>query len=81
MPQVPPDNLWWHRLDPGANRHYSIHQKGGRMEQNEEMGWGDDWFAQPWDEEEYEADPEREWERVTWVEDLLVPLDSIESVR
>lgn len=48
------------------------------MEQEaEEMGWGDGWFSQPWDEEDYELDPEREWKKFTWSGDELVPLDSM----
>lgn len=43
--------------------------------------WGDDWFADAWDDEDYEVDPEREWERVTWVEDNVVPLDSYLKLR
>ena len=52
------------------------------MEQEtEEMGWGEEWFAEAWDDEDYEVDPEREWERVTWVEDNVVPLDSYLKLR
>ena len=36
-----------------------------------------DWEMQAWDD--YEVDEEREWERVGWLEDLLVPLDNIIS--
>lgn len=46
----------------------------------EGVGWTDDWFAQPWDDEDYEPDLERQWEKMTWVDDLLVPLDSTESL-
>ena len=43
-------------------------------------GWPDDWFAQPWDEDDYEESLEKTWEKMTWVDDLLVPLDSQENV-
>lgn len=43
--------------------------------------WGDDWFADAWDDDDYEVDPEREWERVTWVDDNVVPLDSYLKLR
>lgn len=48
--------------------------------EGQEMEWGDEWFALPWDEEDYERSEEREWGRVGWVEDMLVPLDSIVGV-
>lgn len=44
----------------------------------EGVGWPDEWFIQPWDEEEYEPSIEKTWEKMTWLEDLLVPLDSDE---
>lgn len=50
------------------------------MEQDREQEWDQEWFALPWDEDEYQEDEEKVWERMTWYEDLLVPLDSSESV-
>jgi hypothetical protein len=54
-----------------------IRKEDGMEQETEEVGQGDEWFALPWDDEDYEVDPEREWERFTWLEDLLVPLDSV----
>lgn len=44
--------------------------------EEDDLAWDDDYFTEAWDDEDYEPDPEREWERMTWVDDLLVPLDS-----
>lgn len=49
--------------------------------EREDWGWDHDRFMEPWDESEYEPDPEREWEGVTWVGDELVPLDSVLKLR
>lgn len=49
--------------------------------ENEERGWGDDWFMDAWDDEDYEVDPEREWERMMWVGDDLMPLDDYLKMR
>ena len=51
--------------------------------ENEEWGWGDEWVAAPWDGQDEGEDgwnEEREWGRVGWLEDLLVPLDTIPAV-
>lgn len=48
------------------------------MEQQEEGAYDlDAWEVDPWDD--YEVNEEREWERVGWLEDLLVPLDNVSS--
>lgn len=49
--------------------------------EREERGWGDDWFMDAWDDEDYEVDPEREWERMMWVGDDLMPLDDYLKMR
>lgn len=48
--------------------------------ENEMDEWGDEW-CMLWDDEDYEVDLEREWERVTWVDDNVVPLDSFLKIR
>lgn len=55
-------------------------KEAGMEGQEQEMEWGDEWFALPWDEDDYQKCEEREWGRAAWIEDILVPLDSIESV-
>lgn len=47
----------------------------------EGMAWDDDRFMEPWDEGEYEVDPEREWGKFDWLDDELVPVDSILKLR
>lgn len=46
------------------------------QEEMEGGGWPDDWFMMPWDDEDYEPSEQKMWERVAWVEDIAVPLDT-----